>query len=92
MNLEFSGFVICDLQSQMSNPKIPNPLCRKNINRNKTKTDPDNQTECSADTLNNGHIFRVIGTEGLECAPKTMTDMDGDNDHCNDVNKNISGC
>lgn len=55
-----------------------------------SKTDPYNKAEYNASAFDIGHVFRMIGTNRLECTPKTMTRMNGRNDHGNNINKYIS--
>ena len=61
------------------------------INRYKPKTDSYYQTENNTGPSDNGHVFGVIGTDGLKQTPETVADVNCHYNHCQDIYAYISG-
>ena len=63
---------------------------RQDDQRQRTKADADDHREDNTELLDEGHVLGMVGPHRLKGAPETMPDMQGDDDHGDQIDGQIN--
>ena len=64
---------------------------RQNDERQRTEADRHDHGEDQAQLLDKGHVLGMVGPHRLKGAPETVPDMDGDDEHADEIDAEEDG-